>query len=69
MLTKEESTANLAREAGIGEPALYRWREQFIEVGRGGLAYGKDHSPQRREEDSYRSAVSGKLRCISQRNW
>ena len=27
LLTKEESAANLAREAGISEPTLYRWRE------------------------------------------
>ena len=40
LLTKEECAANLAREAGISEPTLYRWREQFIEAGRAGLADG-----------------------------
>ena len=45
LLTKEESAANLAREAGISEPTLYRWHEQFIEAGRAGLGNGKDHPP------------------------
>ena len=51
MLTKEESAANLTREARIGEPTLHRWREQIIEAGRAGLADGKDHPLQRRELD------------------
>ena len=51
LLTKEESAANLAREAAISEPTLYRCREQFIEAGRAGLAVDKESSPQRRELD------------------
>ena len=42
LLTKEESAANLFREAEIGESTLYRWREQFIEVGQAGLADSKE---------------------------
>ena len=42
LLTKEESAANLAREAAISEPTLYRWRQQFIEAGRAGLAVGRE---------------------------
>ena len=67
MLTKAECAANLAREAGISEPTLYRWREQLIEAGRAGLADSKDHSPQRRELDrvktqsTERDQVIGKL--------
>ena len=30
LLTKKESAVKFDREAGISEPTVYRWREQFI---------------------------------------
>ena len=48
LLTKKLSVVKFDREAEINEPTVYRWREQFIEVGRAGLTDGKNHSPQRR---------------------
>ena len=66
MLTKEESAANLAREARIGEPTLYRWREQFIEAGRAGLADGKDHPLQRRELDRVKARLAERDRVIGE---
>ena len=66
MLTKEESAANLAREAGIGEPTLYHWREQFIEVGRAGLADGKNHPPQRRKLDRVKAQLAERDQVIGE---
>ena len=66
MLAKEESAANLAREARISEPTLYRWREQFIEAGRAGLADGKDHPLQRRELDQVKVQLTERDRVIGE---
>jgi transposase-like protein len=33
LLSKEDTAANLAREAGVSEATLYRWREEFLEGG------------------------------------
>jgi transposase len=41
LLSKEDTAANLAREAGISETTLYRWREEFLEGGKARLK-GKD---------------------------
>ena len=66
MLTKAECAANLAREAGISEPMLYRWREQFIEAGRAGLADGKDHSTQWRESDRVKAQLTERDQVIGE---
>jgi transposase-like protein len=34
----EESTSSIARRHGVSETAIYRWREQFLEGARHGLA-------------------------------
>jgi transposase len=41
LLSKEDTAANLAREAGVSEATLYRWREEFLEGGKARLK-GKD---------------------------
>ena len=66
MLTKEEIAANLAREAGISEPTLNRWRKQFIEAGRAGLTDGKNHPLQRRELDQVKAQLAERDRVIGE---
>ena len=36
LLRREESAAKLARRYGVSEQTLYRYRDQFLEGGRGG---------------------------------
>nr|WP_246417312.1 helix-turn-helix domain-containing protein [Rehaibacterium terrae] len=42
LLRKEEPAAQIARRAGISEPALHRWRDEFIAGGKAQLG-GKGH--------------------------
>ena len=44
LLRKEAPASQLAREAGVSENTLYRWRDQFLEGGRSQLG-GKSKSP------------------------
>lgn len=41
LLRREEPATALARRYGVSENTLYKWREQFLEGGRGALANGK----------------------------
>jgi len=41
----EESTSSIARRHGVSETAIYRWREQFLEGARHGLAGNSKSSP------------------------
>jgi transposase-like protein len=34
LLRKEEPAAQIARRAGVSEPTLYRWRDEFIKGAR-----------------------------------
>lgn len=49
LLTKEDSAANLAREAGVSEATIYRWRDEFLEGGKARLS-GKDAVSKAAEE-------------------
>jgi transposase len=49
LLTKEDSAANLAREAGVSEATIYRWRDEFLEGGKARLK-GKDAVSKAAEE-------------------
>ncbi len=40
LLRREESVAKIARRYGISEQTLYRYRDQFLEGGKAGLASG-----------------------------
>ncbi|MCB1559573.1 MAG: transposase [Xanthomonadales bacterium] len=37
LLRKEEPAAQIARRAGVSEPTLYRWRDEFIGGGKAQL--------------------------------
>lgn len=37
LLRKEEPAAQIARQAGVSEQSLYRWREEFLEGGKRAL--------------------------------
>ena len=38
LLRREESAVKIARRFGVSEPTLYRWRDQFLDAGKAGLA-------------------------------
>ena len=38
LLRREESTSKIARRYGVSEQTLYRWRDQFLDGGKAGLA-------------------------------
>ena len=40
LLRREEPGAQIARRCGVSEPTLYRWRDQFLESAKSGLASG-----------------------------
>jgi len=37
LLRKEEPAARIARRAGVSEPTLYRWRDEFVAGGKAQL--------------------------------
>lgn len=49
LLRKEEPAAQIARRAGVSEPTLYRWRDEFIAGGKAQLA-GKGAESQSAKE-------------------
>jgi len=48
-LQKEPGIAELCRRHGVTETTFYRWRSQFLEAGRQGLANGKGLTSRERE--------------------
>ena len=50
LLRREESAAKLARRYGISENTLYRYRDQFLESGKEGLANRRNDSDERIKE-------------------
>lgn len=38
LLRREEPATKIARRYGVSEQSLYRWREQFLDGGKAGLA-------------------------------
>jgi len=69
LLRREEPAAKLAKRYGISEPTLYRYRDQFLEGGKAGLANGqrgksdaRDRQIQKLEQDlAERDRVIGEL--------
>lgn len=46
LLRGEDSAAGLSRKYGAAEPLIYKWRGQFLEAGRKGLADGRETKPE-----------------------
>lgn len=42
----EDSAGGLSRKYGIAEGLIYRWRGEFVEAGRQGLAKGREAKPE-----------------------
>jgi transposase-like protein len=49
-LSDRQSVAELARQHGVNENQIYRWREQFISAGRQGLNGAKSQPADQRLE-------------------
>lgn len=49
LLRKEEPAAQIARRAGISEPTLYRWRDEFIAGGKAQLGGKGDEAAAAKE--------------------
>jgi len=49
-LGREQSVAEIAREHGVNENQIYRWKEQFLASGRAGLNGGKVQTADQRLE-------------------
>ena len=49
-LSDRQSVAELARQQGVNENQIYRWREQFLESGRQGLMGAKAQTADQRLE-------------------
>ena len=49
-LSDRQSVAELARQNGVNENQIYRWREQFISSGRQGLNGAKSQTADQRLE-------------------
>mgnify|MGYP005859571361 CR=1 FL=1 len=47
LLRREEPAGTVARRFGVSEPTLYRWRDQFLEGGKAGLASGSGKADER----------------------
>ena len=47
LLRREEPAVKVARRFGVSEPTLYRWRDQFLESGKAGLASGSGKADER----------------------
>lgn len=47
LLRREELAGQVARRFGVSEPTLYRWRDQFLEGGKAGLASGSGKADER----------------------
>lgn len=46
LLRGEDSAAGLSRKYSAAEPLIYKWRGQFVEAGRKGLADGREAKPE-----------------------
>ena len=67
LLRKEEPAAQIARRAGVSEPTLYRWRDEFISggkaqlKGKGGEAQSAKELSRLQREIERREQVIGEL--------
>lgn len=67
LLRREEPAAKVARRLGISEPTLYRYRDQFLDAGKAGIASGAgkvaaDRAAERMERElAERDRVIGEL--------
>ena len=64
LLRKEATAVQLAHEAGISEPALYQWRDAFLQGGFSGLEDRRDTDPECRRlerELAERDQVIGEM--------
>src|SRR5690606_41678390 len=71
LLRKEEPAAQIARRAGVSEPTLYRWRDEFISggkaqlKGKGGEAQSAKERSRRKREIGRRGRAIGELRLAN----
>lgn len=59
VLSERQSVAEAARERGVNENQVYRWKERFLESGRQGLNSAKSQTADQRRE-----AENGQLKRL-----
>ena len=66
LLSKEEPAAQIARRAGVSEQTLYRWREDFLNAGKQGLAGRGADREQAKEVNRLQSALAERDQVIGE---
>ena len=61
VLRGQEPISQICRRERVSETAVYRWRDQFVEGGRGGLSGAKSEAEQLRAENEQLKTVIGEL--------
>ncbi len=66
LLRREEPAAKIARRMGISEPTLYRYRDQFLEAGKAGIAAGAGKVAQDRASERLERELAERDRVIGE---
>jgi transposase len=66
LLRREEPAAKVARRLGISEPTLYRYRDQFLEAGKAGIASGAGKAAADRAAERLEREVAERDRVIGE---
>jgi len=66
LLRKEESAAQLARRAGVSEPTLYRWRDEFIAGGKAQLGGKSNEAVAARQLASLQREIEAREQVIGE---
>lgn len=66
LLRKEEPAAQIARRAGISEPTLYRWRDEFIAGGKAQLRGQGNEAVAARELARLRREIEAREQVIGE---
>lgn len=67
LIRREEAAHLIARRYGISENSLYRWRDQFLEGGRSGMAAGNGkQDPRQKQIESLKRQLGERDRVIGE---
>lgn len=66
LLRREEPASVLAKRHGISENTLYRWRDEFVAAGTGGLVSGKNQRAEAQRQARLESELAERDRVIGE---